>query len=393
MNIQERFAKTGFTPEEKEKLTIRLQQAAEQREQAAGRTAQKRRHVSGRILLGIAAAAVMTAGALAAAFHPSLRDWFDLTAPGAQETLENSIYRLDRSQTQNGWTVTLAECAGDSKLTSIWVDVTAPEEVSLELPEGRFFRMGLQIQQDPLAHTDLAYGLTPMGIDAEGHTLSFKCDISSSVSLLGRSFDFKLGPLEEAGPAFQDLHPDSAAVLAVRDRVWTFKGVTLDFPDQSVLLRPGVELPYMEGTALLTELEITPITVRVRLEGGVCEHFTEEMLDEDQTSSQNVTLQTPEGSVTLFGGLGSDADVQLAAEQLEAWKQALAVSLSLPDGTVLPAVTGLPTGFFYGRDEVSGTAYIDSTLLYSDFYSSFIRVLDPGQLHHATVCGVDIPLQ
>ncbi|MDE6865495.1 MAG: DUF4179 domain-containing protein, partial [Alistipes sp.] len=63
-------------------------------------------------VLGIAAAAVMTVGTLAAVVSPGLR-----TGCGGQEALESSIYRLDRSETYNGWTVTLDECVGDDYST------------------------------------------------------------------------------------------------------------------------------------------------------------------------------------------------------------------------------------------------------------------------------------
>ena len=54
--------------------------------------------------------------------------------------MEDGIYRLDRSETYNGWTVTLEECMGDETSVYIWVDVTAPEGTRLTAPENGGFQ-------------------------------------------------------------------------------------------------------------------------------------------------------------------------------------------------------------------------------------------------------------
>ena len=83
MNIKESFEHVGFTPEEKMDLTARLERAAEGKETMTNATKRKLKNISGGMLFGVAAAAVMTVGTLAAVLNPGLRTWFDTTTPGA----------------------------------------------------------------------------------------------------------------------------------------------------------------------------------------------------------------------------------------------------------------------------------------------------------------------
>ena len=141
MNIKESFERVGFTPEEKMALTARLKRAAEQEENMTSQTKRKIKKISGGMIFGIAAAVMMTVGALAAVISPGLHNWFDTATPGASEVLEDGIYRLNRSETFNGWTVTLGECVGDDSSVYIWVDIAAPEGTVLAPPENGYFHI------------------------------------------------------------------------------------------------------------------------------------------------------------------------------------------------------------------------------------------------------------
>ena len=141
MNIKESFERVGFTPEEKMALTARLKRAAEQEENMTSQIKRKIKKISGGMIFGIAAAVMMTAGALAAVISPGLHNWFDTATPGASEILEDGIYRLNRSETFNGWTVTLGECVGDDSSVYIWVDIAAPERTVLAPPENGYFHI------------------------------------------------------------------------------------------------------------------------------------------------------------------------------------------------------------------------------------------------------------
>ena len=112
-NLRHSFDPVFFTQEEKEQLTARLKQAAEQEDNMKDSTKRAIRHTSHRIVIGIAAAAVLTTGALAAAVSGGLLDYFDARTPEDQSTLEEGIDQLNRSETYNGWSFQFTDCIGD----------------------------------------------------------------------------------------------------------------------------------------------------------------------------------------------------------------------------------------------------------------------------------------
>lgn len=107
--------------------------------------------------------------------------------------------------------------------------------------------------------------------------LSFciEMDVYSAQQLAGGQWDFSIGPLRDVwftdpGTDQAVRYEDTQLTQAVRDHVWQFSDVRLDIPDQSVQCAPQIEVPYLDGTATLTRLEITPLTTTVRIEGGAC---------------------------------------------------------------------------------------------------------------------------
>ena len=67
----------AFTPEEKEQLTDRLRQAAEQEERMKEPTKRIIRHTGRRLLIGAGAAAALTMGTLAATVGGGLLGYFE----------------------------------------------------------------------------------------------------------------------------------------------------------------------------------------------------------------------------------------------------------------------------------------------------------------------------
>ena len=135
-DLRHSFDPVFFTQEEKEQLTARLRQAAEQEDNMKDSTKRAIRHTSHRLIIGVAVAAALTTGALAAAVGGGLMGYFEARTPEDQSTLEEGIYQLNRSETYNGWTVELTDCIGDDSNVYLWVDVTAPEGTALTPPEG-----------------------------------------------------------------------------------------------------------------------------------------------------------------------------------------------------------------------------------------------------------------
>lgn len=390
MNIQESFARVGFTPEEKLDLTSRLEQAAKE-EIITNTTKRNIKKIGGGTVFGIAAAAVMTVGALAAVLNPSLRSWFDTTTPGAPEILESGIYRLDRSETYNGWTVSLDECVGDDSSVYIWVDITAPEGTVLVPPENGYFHLvystsGGGTNMTPLPDEDPTDNQMSCLIQRNSHN-------QYNGSLRGETVTIQIDPIVDCWWTDRlteraQLHEGSELTAAVRDHTWIFADVTLDFPDQTLRLKPNVEVPWLGGTTTVTGLEVSPLSVRVELEGGTCTDYLAHA-NSDPFDQTDDTITIEQGGLVLEASpTGNDW-----WEKLFEMEHAMTVEVVLQDGTALEPVTAIRQDEGYregaGGLEIPWLAWVRRYDGASSAQTT--RVIDPAQVDHVTVCGVDIP--
>ena len=392
MNIKESFAHVGFTPEEKLDLTARLEQAAKE-ETMKNETKRKIRKIGGGTLFGIAAAAVMTAGALAAVLNPSLRSWFDTTIPGAPETLESGIYRLNRSETYNGWTVTLDECVGDDSSVYIWVDVTAPEGTVLAPPEDGYFELfyftsGSGTNMTQLPDEDPTDNKLSALIQHKSHN-------QYNGSLRGKTVTIEIYPIVDCWWTDRlteqaQLHKGSELTAAIRNHKWVFEDVTLDFPDQTIRLETDVEVPWLDGTTTVVGLEVSPLSVRVELEGGTCVDYLAHASSDPfaYTEEEPVVTKHDDGIVVAVGNGGN------WWEKLFEMEQAMTVEVALMDGTVLKPTSAIRQDEGYREDADSlEVPWLAWSRRYDDELSArTTRVIDPAQVDHVTVCGVDIPI-
>ena len=412
MNIKDSFAHVGFTPEEKSDLTARLEQATKEGSKT-NTTKRKIKRIGRGTVFGIAAAAVMTVGALAAVLNPSLRSWFDTTTPGAHETLESGIYRLDRSESYNGWTVTLDECVGDDSSVYIWVDITAPEGTVLAPPEDGYFQ---------LYYSTYGGGSNMIQLPDEDPTDNqISCLIQRNShnqyngSLRGETVTIQIDPIIDCWWTDRlteqaQLHEGSELTAAIRDHTWVFENVTLDFPDQTLRLEPNVDVPWLDGTTTVVGLEVSPLSVRIELEGGTCADYLAHANNDPFTTKEDtgtieqdglvleVNPPAPEESVIIIeqGGLaletsssGNDWWIKLAEME-----QAMTVKVVLQDGTTLEPATTTRQDEGY-RESADGleVPYLALSRRYDDSSSAqTTRVIDPTQVDHVTVCGVDIPV-
>lgn len=402
--LQNTFEQVGFTDREKKDLAARLQRAAEQEASMTDTAKKKIRRGSGGVIFGIAAACLMTIGVLAAAISPGLRGYFDAGTPGAQEALESGIYQLGRSETYNGWTVALTDCVGDDTRAYIWVEVTAPEGTSLAEPENGWISMDFEPTEVPEgcypAYSSTLYALPDE--DPADNKLSFCAEIRDPGSVLrGGSITIALGPITDAwwtdpGTDRAQYHEDSGLTAAVRDHSWVFAAVALDYPDQTIRLTPDLEVPYLDGTALLTKVEVSPLTAMVRIEGGSCEDHHDRRSDPEAweqgeaagSAGTELTVSTAGIAITADG-----AGAQDIASWFNCW-EALDVALHMKDGSVLRLAAGSGSRCQDGLNPLyEGTPYVEGRFQYAE-NSNLIapRIIDPAQVDYVTVCGVEIPL-
>ena len=380
-DLRHSFDPILFTQEEKEQLTARLRQAAEQEDNMNDSTKRTIRHTSHRLIIGVAVAAALTTGALAAAVGGGLMGYFEARTPEDQSTLEEGIYQLNRSETYNGWTVELTDCIGDDTNGYVWVEVTAPEGTVLQPPEGGQF-CSMYYLDSPEDHFGRNITALPDS-DPQDNCISFCLELNSlDGNLRGQTVDFTLEPIvdvwwTDSGTEYAAQHNGSELTEAIRDHTWVFEDVVLDYPDQAVRLTPNLEVPYMDGTATLTKIEITPLTTTVRIEGGSCyDHH-------GRAAAEAAGSKIP---------VSSDPDTWF-----DCW-HALETTLVMKDGTILEPPEWCGKGGSSCQDGVSsdtytGVPYVQKAFQYAT-NSNLIppRVIDPSQVDYILVCGVRIDM-
>ena len=90
-DLRHSFDPVLFTQEEQEQLAARLRAAAEQEDNMKDSTKRAIRHTSHRLVIGVAVAAALTTGALAAAMGGGLLDYFEARTPEDHSALEEGI--------------------------------------------------------------------------------------------------------------------------------------------------------------------------------------------------------------------------------------------------------------------------------------------------------------
>lgn len=394
MSIKERFESVGFTPEEKLDLTARLERAAEQEENMTSATKRKIKRISGGMVFGVAAAVMMTAGALAAVLNPGLRGWFDTQTYGTQEKLEQGIYRLDRSETYNGWTISLGECVGDDNSVYIWGDVAAPEGTVLAFPEDGGLRAACQMEgQTGRLGSIGAYFMDDDPTDNHVSML-IKPLVMWGESPRGETVTLRLGPVADDWTTYDpetgegEWHTEgSELTAAIRGHEWIFEDLTLDYPDQTIRMEPNVEVPWLGGTTTVTNLEVSPLGTYVTLEGGSCGEYVAHM-NTAPTSEGGETISS--GGLTITFG-GSDGGWEEKSYEME---RSVTLELTLRDGTQLTPgnCKASKSDYKEGLEGPETPYYFFGRTYDGNNAANPTSVLDPAQVDHVTVCGVDIPL-
>ena len=399
-DLRHSFDPVFFTQEEKEQLTARLRQAAEQEDNMKDSTKRAIRHTSHRLIIGVAVAAALTTGALAAAVGGGLMGYFEARTPEDQSTLEEGIYQLNRSETYNGWSFQFTDCIGDDSTVYLWGELVAPEGTVLTKPEnGTFHAEDIRVTLPQGMGGSYGWSIeADQDADPTDNRIPFLLELMAlSQSLRGETIDITLGPITDVwwtdpGTDQAVQHRDSALTQAIRGHIWTFEDVQLDFPDQTIRLTPNVEVPYLDGTATLTQVEISPLNTLVRIEGGSCyDHHNR--LEKPPVVDSSGTEEVIEGdgfTITVDDGAGEEA----YWNGFNCW-EALDVAIVLKDGTILePPDTGSGSRCeddlhpYYGE-----TPYVQRYFPYAPSSNVISpRVIDPSQVDYILVCGVRIDM-
>lgn len=176
-----------------------------------------------------------------------------------QEFLDGSGTAIQASQECKGWTLTVNQAVGDRSCAYILLDLTAPEGVVLGAD---WYRMDCLLDFDGVSGG--GWGCRMMeDEDKTDNRLSFLLDATMNGDLRDTTGHLKATGLVEF------LDDDHAQALA--DLEWSF-----DFPmrykNDPIVYRPNrsvqVERGLVKGTIKVETMEVTPLSVRVRLTSG-----------------------------------------------------------------------------------------------------------------------------
>lgn len=376
--IKESFEEIRFTQEEQAELVQRLCRAAEQEETMTEGTKRKVKKVSRGVVIGIAAALILTVGALAAAMNGTWGGLFSFQSLEEQELLKKMTYEVGQTKTVDGWEVTLSRCAGDDRMLYIWVEMRAPKDFVYEPPEEY---LDLYTEWDLEAKNGegiYGSGTSKFTWDEETRTITYCSGWPTHNSVVGETADIILKPLRWDGWNWET---EEWVKLPLWEENIVFEDVELNYPDETIRLTPEIEIPYLDGTTTLTQLEISPFRAFARVEGGSCyqHHWVE------------ATQADIQAGKTIRDGLRS------AYGEMDCWG-ALEVELHMKDGTVIVPRTAVLSkcqdGFQTEDRSYAGECYVERRMEYEPIpiYGMPDRVIDPSQVDYVTVCGVDIPV-
>ena len=395
------FSHIEFTQDEKAALAQRLQQAAEQEETMTDNTKKKVRNVSRGMVVGLAAAAILTVGALAAVLNPTWGGLFSFQSSEEQELLEKLTYEIGETKTVDGWEITLSRCAGDDTMLYIWMDMKAPDSFVYEPPEDY---LDLQADWDLMVNgvqQNGGSGISNITWDQATRTLTYCSGWPTQNSVAGKVADIVLEPLSWDG---WNQESEEWVKLPLWEGDVVFEDVKLDYPDQTIRLTPNVEVSYLDGTATLTELEFSPFRAFARVDGGSCYFHHHYWVKEENVPSQKqgTTVTSDEGDFTVtagdsnVGGLKRDG-YRLAYGTIDCWSS-LTVEFHMKDGTVViprsAVLSECQDGFDTEGHVYAGECYVERRMEYeaTPIYGMPDRIIDPTQVDYVTVCGVDIPI-
>ena len=340
----------------------RVLQALEEQVQAP-----RRKQRRGPLIAALAGAAALLMGAAAVAgLSPVLEHYFAGTPTEELTLLGAGAAPLGLSQTYAGWTVTLTDCVGDDHNVYIGIQVEAPEGTALELPDhsvngGFSFEHSRFDLEDP--HGTYSWTLAQReDPDPSDNRLWYVLEANivdpfqrQATIELSDFYDFWYWPPEVSGS--WQRQERSETTRAVQGHTFRFEDVPLDYADRTIRLSPNQEVQLLDGTATVTSVEISPITVGARVEGGSCiRHHEAVPCDGSCNGLIAITLHMKDGT------------------QIQAGKSGVGGCSDDPEDASTP----------YG-------AFIASTYYYSDMGEPD-RFIDPAQVEAVEVCGAIIPV-
>ena len=216
------------------------------------------------MLIAAAVAAILVVSASAAAIvFPVVRSYF-----GNSIGYQQSAVELGESITQNGWTMTLTDCAADDYTVYVGVTLTAPEGTVLDDENGYYFEdwfppdfpeletagsgSYMQVEDENPADNQVSFIFITNLYYNEGNQ-----------PLNGQLMELTLGKL------YHNTVWNETEGHCVRaydcDEEWTFR-TTLNYADHIIRLNPDLPVQTLDVEAVITEVVVSPLTVYIQIE-------------------------------------------------------------------------------------------------------------------------------
>lgn len=225
---------------------------------------------AGRIAAAAAVVCLLVTGAVAVvAASPTLRD----QVFGESAGYEQSSAFIGKSVEYDGWTVTITDCVGDDVDIYMGLEVAAPEGTVLEHGSYQFGYRNGKFGDIDLTFPDMEDGRQNWGIrqlpddDPTDNKLSFMLhsgNFLDEASYNGQRMRLKIYDLCRV---WFDVERQETVYDPVCNGTWDFGEMTVSFPDSTIYLKPNVPVTTLDVEAVITEIQISPINVLVRIEG------------------------------------------------------------------------------------------------------------------------------
>ena len=342
-----------LTEESKRALTQSLR-----RRQMEGRPSGRPRRAGLRQGLVVAAIICLlaTAAVASVAASPTLRDTMFGDGPG----YEQSSALIGKSVERSGWTVTITDCVGDDRYLYLGVEVVAPEGTVLDQEEYNFDHDHSYV--DMPGADGWGWQQLPDG-DPADNRVEFAVQLTSIYGdpLNGQKMHLVLRDLCHYG----EWDPEKKAHEQIIDcgGPWDFGLLTISYPDNTIRLEPNVPVSTLGVEAVITQVEVSPLGVRVRIEG-----------DALKGHHSWVPKDAPDGWYSCI-------------EYQE-------IVLKDKDGGVLVVDGNIGGSGCGGGDNVEEDGYLILCRTYDKSYFNGAHTLvDVDSLASISICGAEIPLR
>lgn len=252
-NVKDLFGLTSPSRQQKDKMLFHIVESR--------REARPAKRMRLKIIMAAAVISLMTSTAWAAAYYGLDERFLSFLKPANHEQTEylsNGAYTVDQQAITEQGTLDVRQVIGDSNLTYILMDFTAPEGTVLDAARYRFNPGWI----DADTHTgNLSYGVgftVLEDADPQDNKISLIMSLIGDKSYAGANVKLSLRNLEAAGP-----FPGIFETVIEGEWGTSFK---LGFKDFSKTYESNRKMSLYGYETILTSVSISPISITLKLE-------------------------------------------------------------------------------------------------------------------------------